>query len=1043
MALPLAVSSWLTFAISLSIYWITADPGVSFWDCPEYVTVASRMEVGHPPGNPMWMLAMRVATIPFDPEHHAYVINLCSGLLMAFAAFFLNRVIFVATNLYFRSLYLKFKFSGLYRDILSGIVATGGSLCFAFCDSAWFSAVEAEVYAMSTFLMALSLWIMTLWWKEESASRRSRLLILLAYITGLSLGVHQLNLLLIPVFSLIVLYKSYPKFISPVYVCATVVLGGFLIVLILKALIPGVLFGAQSFELLSVNRLGLSYFSGVGIFIILISILILIALVFTNHSRSPLKNKIPHISTAVWMLLFLLIGFSSFGVIMIRAIAAPPMNEGNPDNIFSLAAYISRDQYPSAPLIYGETPYSRPMLEESFIDGQPVYSKYVLQKEKPLYQPVLAGAKLNHRSGLLSHEDSLNNNHVLENLSGYVLADYKFSQMLTPELNMWFPRMTSRNLGDRTAYEAWGGMSQEEMNKVPISETLDSNGIFLPRIDSEGNRSQVFSYRPTYGQNLQYFVSYQAYYMYFRYLFWNFIGRQNDLPSNGEIDRGNFITGIPLIDKSMLGDSRYFPPEIWKQNKGHNRYFGIPFLLGILGIIMLMAGNRKSRRYLTLVSLLFLMTGLAIVMYLNQGPGEPRERDYTFLGSYMAFAMWIAAGLAWICITISRIKFKKLALVFSFLIVMAPCTLMALENFDDHDRRGRFEPTFYVSSLLDFELPAVIFSHGDNSTFPLWYASEVLKMGEEHIPVDITYLSLPSYVANLKKQGPRSLKTFGAVPEIAYGNFLLTKIPPDSLSKPMSLDYSLHHLYNSPASPPQWPSSLITLKGHDENVVINLHDFSKGSSYLSFKSLMLLEILNEAFNDSLNNDGKVLFFSSLIDHGFYKPLDNWLKPALFGKIYSPRLSDAEATELLKRSVIRELEKLEKINIRPHYIEPVIADRSVRYRGELIMAAQELLNRGDSVLPVIIVEAIENYYPYTELLPGSMTISDTTFYEGKEYFSLLSRLNDIQGDSRLMKNYLTVDSILSVTRRNWLRYYNSLTPDQRRTLSNSGKRKLIK
>lgn len=1036
----ISISSWLTFAISLTFYWITADPGASYWDSPEYVTVASKMEIGHPPGNPIWMLAMRVATIPFPSQAHAYVINLCSGLFMAFAAFFLCRTIFVAAKISLRNVFQNNPLSPAYSAIISCIISIGSSLCYSLCDSAWFSAVEAEVYAMSAFLTALSIWIMVEWWFEKSKSRQYRLLILLAYLTGLSLGVHQLNLLLIPVFTVIIFYKKNPEPVNP-FVVFTLFTGAVIIIgLILLAFIPGILYGAESFELFGVNIMGLPYDSGVIIFLFLLFGLLLISLILTN--RLSLKYpKAINLNVAIWMGIFILIGFSSFGMVMIRSNAAPPMNEGSPDNIFALTSYIQRDQYPSTPLLYGETPYSRPILEETFIEAKPVYNRYVTEKEKGLYLPVMKDSKLHYRSGLLSHNDSLSNSKTMEKGKGYILSDYKFSLLLTPELDMWFPRLTSRNIHDRTAYESWGGMTQDKMERVTISQVKDSAGNFLPKMDVWGERKPEYSYRPTYSQNLSYFLSYQLYYMYFRYLFWNFIGRQNDFPSQGEIEHGNFVTGIPAIDTKMLGDIGTFPKEIYSNNKGRNIYYGIPFILGIIGICWLASGNRRKRRSLTLTTIYFIMTGVAIVVYLNQTPGEPRERDYTFLGSYMAFAMWISAGILGVTVILIKLRVKKAALILCSILSLGTPTLMALENFDDHDRRNRFETTFYASSILDFEEPAIIFSQGDNSTFPLWYASEVLDMGKNHTPVDVTYLSLPSYVANLKKQGDKGISSISSTPQTYYGKYLITQLPDGRDSSVLDLREALRIFYNSDSDRPIFPVSKVRLPstGRD-SVTINLNDFTNGSHNLSFKHLMLLDIL--ASQSDIENP-KVLFFPSYIDRAFYKALENTLKPALFGKIYAPWMNDSTVNTLLERSIERELIKLEKEKIKDHYVDPVIADRSVRYRGELIMAAFELLQNGDTILPVKIARSIEKNYPYSSLLPGSFTSGDSTYYEGREFVKLTENLYELTGDTHWKESAANLDSLNNSRKKEWLKYYQSLSPEQRSTLSNRSKRLLIK
>lgn len=1058
--IPLAIVSWLAFAISITFYWITADPGASYWDCPEYVTVASKMEVGHPPGNPIWMITMRVATILFPPQYHAYIINLCSGFFMAFATFFLCRLIFVPCSVWLRKLKnLKGKNEN-YCNFIAGCVALGSSLCFALCDSAWFSAVEAEVYAMSTFLSAASLWIMMVWWHEISAGRRFRLLILLAYLMGLSLGVHQLNLLLIPVFALVVLYRRHPKRVNPIKTLLIILISIAVIGFILMGLTEGVLFGACKFEIWAVNGLGMPYNTGIIIFtsLILALLLVLITLSYTIKFKSrsitqilykegskESKSTYYHFSVyrlqlILWSAAFLLLGYSSFGMIMIRAQAAPPMNEGSPDNIFALASYISREQYPSTPLIYGHTPYSKPMFEEEIIDGKPFYPRYALKKGKAIYRPVEPDAQLKHRSNLLSHQDSIINNKVIQHVHGYVLTDFNFRQILTPELNMWFPRITSRNAADILSYKDWSGATKETMLRLPISETFDSLGNAVSKMNLSGHRIQQFSYRPTYYQNFKYFVSYQAYYMYFRYLCWNFIGRQNDYPSTGEIEHGNFITGIPYIDSNYLGTTDEMPDEIGVKNPGRNRYFGIPFIFGIIGFFFLAFSGRQNRRLLTIIFVLFLMTGLAIVAFLNQTPGEPRERDYTFLMSYMAFTMWMAAGIMGIFSFFIRKFSLKPALAFLIVSAFGIPTLMAIENFDNNNRHGRFEPTFFASSILDFEYSSIIFSYGDNHTFPFWYATEVLNMGKNHVPVDITYLSVPSYVVNLKKQGYKGLTTIGETSQLAFGKFLLTRIPSDSISVPISLQDAIKVLYSSENA--EWPSSLIMIKGKDgKKAVVNLHDFTQGSSYLPFKQLMLLDIIAAQEN---SQNPKILFFPSTIDRNFYKPLEPLLKTTLFGKIYSPEISDSLNNRMTNVAIKRELFKLADLkngqSLTGHYADPATNDRTRRYRGELIIAAQELINRGDTTLAVEIADAILNFFPYDELMPGDFTIGDSTYYEGKNFSLLLKNLseiksNNLERDNKYSLEASRLDSLMQKRYKQWTRYYHSLPPQQRATLSN--------
>ncbi|MCH5225566.1 MAG: DUF2723 domain-containing protein [Muribaculaceae bacterium] len=1049
--IPLSISSWATLAVSLFFYWLTVDPGVSYWDCPEYVVAASRLEVGHPPGNPIWILAMRVATIPFPAESHALVINLCSGLFMAFAAFFLCRLIFIPSRLLLLKSPARHLLPPSIADLVAGLVAFGGSLCFALCDSAWFSALEAEVYALSTLLSALSLWIVMVWWWEKSWGRRVRLLILLSYLMGLSLGVHQLNLLLIPVFALAIFYRSRRGRVAPLRVLLLVGAAAVGIGFILMGFMPGMLFGAGVFELFTVNRLGWPYNSGEILFGVLVAGAAIVALCLIPYRKTAWIG--------VWMFSFLFLGFSSFAIFQIRASAYTPMNEGAPSNIFALAAYINRDQYPSSPLIYGHTPYSQPLFMEKFVEGKPLYSRYILEKGKALYSPVFSEGIFNYRSGMLTPLDSLLNNEISQRGHGYVIADYEFQQKLTPELDMWLPRMTSRKGADISAYADWAGMTKENMERVAVSETIDSTGHPQPLLNKGGLRREAFSYRPTYIQNLRFFLAYQAYYMYLRYLFWNFIGRQNDYPSMGEIEHGNFLTGIPFIDSRWLGSTREMPSEIGQNNPGRNHYFAIPFALGLLGILWLICSGRYSRRLLSLIFLLFLMTGLAIVAYLNQAPGEPRERDYTFLVSYMAFTMWIAAGMLALIFLFLKLNAKTLrnenlkrgnlpnkktsiiVATSAAVVALSPPALMAAENFDDHDRRNRFETLFYASSLFDYEIPSIIFSYGDNATFPLWYASEMdYREKGTHSVVDVTYLSLPSYVANLKKQGERGVSTLSATPQISYGAFVITRIPNDSMATPMPLAEALKNFYASPdfrESFPHFPASRVTLPSSSgDSVILNLRDLSGGSYYLPFRQLMLLDLMASQIEAP---NPKPLYFPYFGDNSFSRGLQPALRQALFGRIYAPWISDSILALSMDREILREMDKLSALEIKPHYVDPLIADQSVRYRGQLWLGARWLLERGDSVKALELAHIILQKFPYDTLLPGSFTLADSTFYEGREALMVIKNLRKFRDDTWLAEKEDSIASIIEKRRGEWKDYYLSLPKSQRTALSNRSKR----
>lgn len=990
--IPLSISSWAVFVVSFVVYLMTVDPSVSYWDCPEYVITASKLQIGHPPGNPTWTLAMRVATIPFPTEMHARVINIFSGIFMAFASFFLCRLIFMPIRLGCRKILGRGTHNFSFKaNLLSIFISVGASLCFSFCDSAWFSAVEAEVYAMSAMLTTLSLWIMMKWWFEPSPGRRKRLLILEAYLIGLSIGVHQLNLLCIPVYILIWLYKKHREKIEPYKVFFWLLVGLCIVGLILKVFMPGVLELASIFELLTVNAWGWVYNSGLMIFLLLFFLVVFFALWLTR--------RFGKINTGIWMLFFLMIGYSSFGIILIRANASPPLNIGTPDNVFSLTSYINRDLYSSAPLLYGQTPNSRPLLDEEYNDRHPGVKRYLLKKGKRKYRPYEEEAQLNPVSGFLTESDSMNNERVFNQEHGYLIEDYAFRQEMTPEMNMWFPRMTSQNPNHIKAYKDWGGYDGE---------------------------------KPTYIENLRYFTSYQVFYMYLRYLLWNFVGRQNDFHSTGEINHGNFITGLGLIDAAMLGDQSKLPTEIGKENPGHNVYYGIPFLLGIVGIIYLALGNRMKRRVLSLIFIFFLLTGLAIVVYLNQTPGEPRERDYTFLGSYMAFAMWIAAGIwAIISLFVKRLSFVPWVIL-TFILSMFPATLMAVENFDDHDRSGRYETEFYASSLLEFDQPSIIFSFGDNSTFPLWYASEIMDKGPESAVVDISYLTLPSYVENLKKQGKRGFNTMMPYGKAAYGAYSTVSLPEDSLGEAYSLEVLLKRLYSSTNAKPKLEGSLInfpTSKG--DSVVISLRELSEGKGYLTFKQLMLLDMIASQFE---TDHPRVIYFPYTLDKKFYGPLDTLLYPAPFGKIYAPHLSENQIKDVFVRNLQREINKLHSLDLKSHYSDPVTAGKTKRYRADLIVAANYLLDNGEVEMSESIVEQIEEKFPFKIYPAGIYKFVDRSLNDMEEYSQLLDRLYATTSNSRYQQIVEELKSLKEQRKQEWVDYFYSLSPSQRALIS---------
>lgn len=1079
----LRIPAIVIFFLTLAVYWVTADSSASFWDCPEYITCASRLEVGHPPGNPVWMLAMRAATAPFPPHLHAPVINLCSGLFSALASSFLflvtyHLIFLVAIN-------LKPKAAPRHSSdihFISVTAAAGGALCFAFCDSTWFSAVEAEVYAMSAFLTSFSLWLMVKWAIASDPARKSRLLILIAYLTGLSLGVHQLNLLVIPVLALIYVFRVTHDKPALTRALWAVAVSFVIVALILAGLMNGVLTWAAATELFAVNTLGLPFFSGVAFYLLFLSAAFLASVFLSSKSpRFPLflslslfvwlsgifvvgsdillpgaasvvlawlavyKSRLSRVSlsNAAWMLFFIILGYSSFAVILIRGCASPPMNEAAPTDIFALHRYIMRDQYGSKPLIYGATPYSKPLLKETFAPGStmPEYSRYVLKKGKPVYSKALPGARLYHRSALTDAADSAANEAALScPKDAYLLSDYTFSRVTTPELNMWFPRITGSSQSLLDCYEDWTGMDKSSMLRLEVSSTLDSLGNPAGKIGPDGKRHKEVSWRPTYLQNLNLLVSYQLGYMYFRYLLWNFAGRQNDFHSTGEIDHGNFITGIKTIDDAMLGPSDKMPPAMAYASPSRTTFYGIPFLLGLAGIIFLARAGKTGRRTLATVAMFFFMTGIAIVLYLNQTPGEPRERDYSFLGSFMAFSIWIAFGLAALSLFAhkSNIFFVKAA--GSVLPPLAVASLLCCQNFTSHNRAGRSEAIDFATNILNMQPSGVIFSYGDNFTFPLWYAQEVEGIGKGHQVVDISYLNTPEYVVNLMRQKNPVLRFTATPADIAFGAYAFTKIAPGADTVPVPLILALKDLYSQKAGAPVFNHSIVTLPGLGEGdtLAIDLRKIASGGR-IPFKTLMLLDI---AATDMDSPDKVPLYFLTHLSPDFKKPFPGALRPNAFADVYAPHVNDSSFISLSVSSIEKPLHLLPERNTAPFYLDPVTADHRRRLRGAYIRQARYLFENGSVAQARDLLALAENRYPYSDIPAGSFTVADSTFNEGLEFVSLAVDSSEKGCSPALLDQGVAILNDMKLRSSQWKSYYSALSPSQRETVSNDTRRQIF-
>ena len=673
--------AWLAFAIAAIVYCLTVEPTASLWDCPEFIACGYKLEIGHPPGAPIFMLAANLFShLASNPSQVALMVNLLSALLSAGCIFFL----FLTITHFSKKVIVKSKEldNAIATPQVITIEACGlvGALAYTFSDTFWFSAVEAEVYAFSSFLTALMFWLI-LKWEDQS---EDRWIILIAYITGLSIGVHLLCLLCLPAMAFVV-YFHQTKHITWMGILKTLAAGSLLVGMILYGLIPGVVNIGGWFELLFTNMLGCPYNTGLICYIVLLTG----TLVLTYYK---VKQHILKLSLAC--LLMILAGYSSYGVIFIRANAQTPMCENAPDNIFSLGSYLNREQYGKTPLFYGPAYCSE---IDRVAEGEYLVPR---QKEgKAVYRPAADSTKQEYE---VVRRD----------------IDYLYKN------NMYFPRMHSSR--HSKAYEDWmGGVEKKD-------------GI------------------PTEAENLRFFLSYQVNFMYWRYFLWHFVGRQNNIQGHGEVEHGNWITGFRWIDDRLLGcDTSKLPSDL-KDNKGRNVFYALPLLLGLVGMLWQWRKGREGKQQFLVVMLLFLMTGLAIVVYLNQTPLQPRERDYAYAGSFYAFAIWIGMGVGYITNLMQQLSKNKnaIATIAGALLCLSVPLQMASQTWDDHDRSGRYTCRDFGANYLNSlqrEGHPIILTNGDNDTFPLWYNHEVEGVRTDIRDCNLEYLQTDWYIDQMKR----------------------------------------------------------------------------------------------------------------------------------------------------------------------------------------------------------------------------------------------------------------------------------------------------
>lgn len=742
---------WFVFMVAAFTYCSTIEPTASFWDCPEFITTGYKMEIGHPPGAPFFMLfANLFSHFASDPSQVAKMVNTMSALLSAGCILFLFWTI---THLLRRLICKNGQVDSvtqLVTIIGSGVV---GALAYTFTDTFWFSAVEGEVYAFSSFFTAVVFWLILKWEDNADKPGSDRWLILIAYLMGISIGVHLLNLLCIPAIVLIYYYHYKPNAEVKGSLWALLV-SMVLVAVILYGVVPGIVKVGGWFELLFVNVCGLSFNTGLIIYLVLLVAAVVASLYFSVKDADLARTKVSFLisvallgipffgngtgsivlgiivlaalvaclfyvkkiasyanlrrvlNTSLLCFLMLMIGYSTYAITVIRSTANPPMDQNSPEDIFALGDYLSRDQYGSTPLLYGPTFNSQ--LEWKVDENDP-------NRMVP---------KRNEGKTLWQRKEKASPNEPDSYIKVGNKSDYVYAQ------NMIFPRIWDEN--HAATYKSWLG-------------TIHYNEVDYDPGNGQIQKVQI----PSQIDNISFFLSYQLGFMYWRYFMWNFSGRQNDVQGAGEAECGNWITGISFIDNLRLGDQSKLPDEL-KNNKGHNVYYALPLLLGLLGLFWQAFRGKKGSQQFWVVFFLFFMTGIAIVLYLNQTPSQPRERDYAYAGSFYAFAIWIGMGVAAIIEWLRRVKLDGpvVAAIVSAVCVLVPVQ-MASQNWDDHDRSGRYACRDFGQNYLNSlqaEGNPIIFTNGDNDTFPLWYNQDTEGVRQDARVCNLSYLQTDWYI---------------------------------------------------------------------------------------------------------------------------------------------------------------------------------------------------------------------------------------------------------------------------------------------------------
>ena len=953
-----ALCGWFVFAIAAATYLLTLEPTASFWDCGEFISSAWKLDVGHPPGAPFFMLMGHFFSLfAADTTQVAMCVNALSAMASAFTILFLFWTITALAKKLVQP-------DTLWKGIALLGAGMVGALAYTFSDTFWFSAVEGEVYASSSLFTAVVFWLILKWDELADEEGSDRWLIAIAYLMGLSIGVHLLNLLTIPAIVLVYYFRKYD--FSWAGMCKAFLISCAILLVILYGIIPGFPTVAGWFELLFVNTLGCPFNTGLAVYIVLAIASLVWAIIETNKDQSKQRiavactlafafsgaaflfekwwmglglsaglltfmlmkpNSISSrwLNTAMVMISVILIGYSSYAALVIRSSADTPMDQNSPDNVFSLKYYLNREQYGDRPLFYGQT-YNAPV--ELKVEGNMCIPVEKIGHAQYAPAPSVEGEK-----------------------DRYVVTGYKTNYVFMDQFCMLFPRMYSSQSSHVQAYKEWAQVKGKRI-----------------RYDYCGQ--QKTDYCPTFAENLRFFFRYQVNFMYWRYFMWNFSGRQNDLQSYGDITKGNWITGFDAIDNAMLGDQDLLPTEL-KENKGHNVYYMLPLLLGVIGIVWQLTKRNgeettEGKKNFILTFLLFFLTGLAIVMYLNQTPYQPRERDYAYAGSFYAFCIWIGLGvLALIDWCNSALKTNAgktaIALLITLVTLLVPAQ-MASQNWDDHDRSNRYAcRDFGANYLKSCEEQAILFSNGDNDTFPLWYNQEVEGVGTDKRVCNLSYLQTDWYIAQMKRPyyESQALPITWEYKDYMPGKNEIARVD-NRLGQPVSVEKAFNFLRSDDPRTKNregdnyLPSDqlFITTPAGEQMMLKKKRMYTRSE-------MMIMEMIEQ------NDFNRPMYFCATVGNDYYLGLEPWLElTGLTYQITPTRSADGQPRVNTEKMYENMLHKFQygNMNIPGIYIDENLMRMCRTHRMMFAQLAEQLLRENQREKALEVLDFAEQQLP---------------------------------------------------------------------------------